>query len=36
MINIEKRDKIDIITFIVNKINVTTIDEIKEGVSIQK
>jgi hypothetical protein len=33
MINIEKRDKVDIITFSVNKINATTIDEIKEGVS---
>ena len=33
MINIEKRDKIDIITFTVNKINATTIDDIKEGVS---
>ena len=31
MINIEKRDKIDIVTFSVNKINATTIDEIKEG-----
>jgi len=33
MINIEKRGKIDIITFAVKKINSTTIDEIKEGVS---
>jgi anti-anti-sigma factor len=33
MIEIERRDRIDIITFTVNKINVTTIDEIKEGVS---
>jgi anti-anti-sigma factor len=33
MINIERRNKIEIITFVVNKINVTTIDEIKEGVS---
>jgi anti-anti-sigma factor len=33
MINIERRDKIDIITFSVNRINATTIDEIKEGVS---
>lgn len=33
MINIERRDKIDIITFSVNKINATTIDDIKEGVS---
>lgn len=33
MINIEKRGKIDIITFTVSKINTTTIDEIKEGVS---
>lgn len=33
MINIEKRGKIDIITFSVNKINATTIDEIKEGVT---
>lgn len=33
MINIEKRDKTDIITFSVNKIHATTIDDIKEGVS---
>lgn len=33
MINIEKRDRVDIITFTVNKINATTIDDIKEGVS---
>ncbi len=33
MINIVKRDKIDIITFAVKRINATTIDEIKEGVS---
>ncbi len=33
MINIEKRNKIDIITFSVNKINANTIDIIKEGVS---
>jgi len=33
MISIERRNKVDIITFSVNKINVTTIDEIKEGVS---
>lgn len=33
MINIERRDKIDIITFSVNKINATTIDEIKAGVT---
>ena len=33
MINIERRNKVDIITFSVNKINVTTIEEIKEGVS---
>jgi anti-anti-sigma factor len=32
MINIERRDKIDIITFSVNKINANTIDAIKEGV----
>ncbi len=33
MINIERRGKIDIITFTVNKINATTIDDIKEGVT---
>lgn len=33
MINIERRGKIDIITFSVNKINATIIDTIKEGVS---
>ncbi len=33
MINIEKRNKIDIISFTVNKINVMTIEEIKDGVS---
>jgi len=33
MINIERRGKIDIITFKVNKINATTIDEIREGVT---
>jgi len=33
MINIEKRDKIEIITFAVKRINAITIDEIKEGVS---
>lgn len=33
MINIEKRDRVDIITFTVNKIHATTIDDIKEGVS---
>lgn len=33
MINIERRGKIDIITFTVNKINATTIDEIREGVT---
>jgi anti-anti-sigma factor len=33
MINIEKRDKIDIVTFAVKRINATTIEEIKEGVS---
>ena len=33
MINIEKRNKIDIISFSVNKINATVIDEIREGVS---
>lgn len=33
MINIEKRDKIDIVSFNVNRINANTIDEIKSGVS---
>lgn len=33
MINIERRDKVDIVTFAVNKINATTIEEIKEGVN---
>ncbi|MBW6501378.1 MAG: STAS domain-containing protein [Bacteroidales bacterium] len=33
MINIEKRNKIDVISFSVNKINATIIDEIREGVS---
>jgi anti-anti-sigma factor len=33
MINIEKRNKIDIISFSVNKINATVIDDIREGVS---
>ena len=32
MINIERTDKVDIVTFNVNKINATTIDEIKAGV----
>lgn len=33
MINIEKRGKIDIVSFSVNKLNATTMDEIKEGVN---
>ena len=33
MINIEKRDKIDIITFSVNKINALITDEIREGIN---
>jgi anti-anti-sigma factor len=33
MINIEKKGKIDIISFSANKLNATTIDEIKEGMS---
>lgn len=32
MVNIEKRDKIDIISFTVNKINALIVDEIKEGI----
>jgi anti-sigma B factor antagonist len=32
MINIEKKDKIDIISFSVNKINALIIDEISEGI----
>jgi len=32
MINIEKRDKIDIISFSVNKINALIIDEIREAI----
>ncbi|MGC1391876.1 MAG: STAS domain-containing protein [Bacteroidales bacterium] len=32
MINIEKKDKIDIISFTVNKINALIIDEIREGI----
>ena len=32
MINIEKKDKIDIISFSVNKINALFIDEIREGI----
>jgi anti-anti-sigma factor len=32
MINIEKKDKIDIISFSVNKINALIIDEIREGI----
>jgi anti-anti-sigma factor len=32
MINIEKKDKIDIISFSVNKINSLIIDEIREGI----
>ena len=30
MINIEKRDKIDIVTFAVKRINATTIEEIRK------
>lgn len=33
MVNIEKRDKIDIITFSVNKINALITDEIRETIS---
>ena len=33
MINIEKKDKIDIITFSVNKINALMTDEIREGIN---
>ena len=32
MINIEKKDNIDIISFSVNKINALIIDEIREGI----
>ena len=32
MIKIEKKDKIDIISFSVNKINALNIDEIREGI----
>jgi anti-sigma B factor antagonist len=32
MINIEKRDKIDIISFSVNKINALIIDDIRDGI----
>ena len=32
MINIEKKDKIDIIYFSVNKINALIVDEIREGI----
>ncbi len=32
MINIEKKDKIDIISFTVNKINALIVDEIRETV----
>ncbi|HEX7494524.1 MAG TPA: STAS domain-containing protein [Bacteroidales bacterium] len=32
MLNFEKRDKIDIISFSVNKINALIIDEIREGI----
>jgi anti-anti-sigma factor len=32
MINIEKKDKIDIISFSVNKINALIVDEIREGI----
>lgn len=32
MIKIEKKDKIDIISFTVNKINALNIDEIREGI----
>jgi anti-anti-sigma factor len=32
MINIEKKDKIDIISFSVNKINALMIDEIRDGI----
>ena len=33
MINIEKRDKIDIISFSVNKLNALIADEIRDGIS---
>lgn len=33
MINIEKKDKIDVITFSVNKINALITDEIREGIN---
>jgi anti-sigma B factor antagonist len=32
MINIEKRDKIDIISFSVNKINALMIDDLRDGI----
>jgi anti-sigma B factor antagonist len=32
MINIEKKDKIDVISFSVNKINALIVDEIREGI----
>ena len=32
MINIEKKDKIDVISFYVNKINALIVDEIREGI----
>jgi|ERR1035437_5087387 anti-anti-sigma factor len=32
MINIEKKDKIDIISFTVNKINALIVDEIRNGI----
>jgi anti-sigma B factor antagonist len=32
MINIEKKDKIDIISFSVNNINALVVDEIREGI----
>lgn len=33
MINIEKKDKIDVITFSVNKINALITDEIRDGIN---
>jgi len=32
MVNIEKKDKVDIVTFSVDKINALIIDEIREGI----
>jgi anti-anti-sigma factor len=32
MVNIEKKDKIDIVSFSVNKINALIVDEIREGI----